>query len=293
MRKQLQDFLFKRAQQCVSNIRDSLICEKMEKKKELFNGRSAEIIKVKARGAIDKVKKTGSDIELVYYRAHMQYLINQKDCLYLEEEVEMREAEFYKGILIHDLEKSPYYITGAPEGANLTDMAERKGKGGVFRYNRLKAVQYAERWWNDYNPAYKKFDVDCTNYISQCLHAGGAPMSGYPNRSRGWWMRSNNWSYSWSVANALRWYLPSSKSGLRAKEVKNPEQLLLGDIICYDFEGDGRFNHNTMVTAKDANGMPLVNAHTFNCRMRYWSYEDSTAYTPNIQYKFLSITDDE
>ena len=58
-------------------------------------------------------------------------------------------------------------------------------RGGGFGYNRLKAVQYAERWWNDHNPTFKKFDVDCTNYISQCLHAGGAPMRGYPNRGKG------------------------------------------------------------------------------------------------------------
>lgn len=118
-------------------------------------------------------------------------------------------------------------------------------------------------------------------------------MTGYPNRTKGWWMQNNNWSYSWSVAHALRWYLPRAKSGLRAVEVKSPEELLLGDVICYDFEGDGRINHTTIVTAKDAHGMPLVNAHTANSRMRYWDYEDSTAYTPNIQYTFLSIVDDE
>ena len=84
---------------------------------------------------------------------------------------------------------------------------------------------------------------------------------------------------SWSVAHALRWYLPGVKEWITSQEVKSPEELLLGDVICYDFEGDGRFNHNTIVTGKDANGMPLVNAHTANSRMRYWDYEDSTAYT--------------
>ena len=38
-------------------------------------------------------------------------------------------------------------------------------------------------------------------------------------------------------------------------------------------------------------GMPLVNAHTYNSRMRYWAYEDSSAYTPNIKYKFFTIVD--
>ncbi|EPR28081.1 putative cytosolic protein [Geobacillus sp. WSUCF1] len=69
------------------------------------------------------------------------------------------------------------------------------------------------------------------------------------------------------------------------------EQLMAGDVICYDFQGDGRFDHSTIVVAKDQNGMPLVNAHTTNSRMRYWSYEDSSAYTPNIRYKFFHIID--
>ena len=32
------------------------------------------------------------------------------------------------------------------------------------------------------------FTVDCTNFVSQALRAGGAPMSGYPNRNKGWWI---------------------------------------------------------------------------------------------------------
>ena len=71
--------------------------------------------------------------------------------------------------------------------------------------------------------------------------------------------------------------------------MESAEELSAGDVICYDFEGDGRFYHSTFVVAKDAEGMPLVNAHTENSRHRYWSYEDSTALTPNIKYKFFQI----
>ena len=52
-------------------------------------------------------------------------------------------------------------------------------------YNREAAVRYANTWWDSRNPAFPSFDVDCTNYISQCLLAGGAPMHGYPNRETG------------------------------------------------------------------------------------------------------------
>lgn len=181
-----------------------------------------------------------------------------------------------------------------PESVFLSEQQiEPDGMRLSNHYNRLKAVQYAEKWWNSYNPAYTKFEVDCTNFISQCLHEGGAPMRGYPNRRMGWWLRGKNWSFSWAVANSLKLYLSESKIGLRAREVNSAEQLLLGDVICYDFQGNGRFDHNTIVTGKDALGMPLVNAHTYNSRKRYWAYEDSTAYTPNIKYKFFTILSDE
>lgn len=160
-------------------------------------------------------------------------------------------------------------------------------------YDREKAVAYAERWWNDYNPQFKKFDVDCTNYVSQCLLAGGAPMKYAYDRAQGWWYRYQpvNWSYSWAVAHSLHWYLATSKSGLRAKEVATAEELMPGDVICYDFDGDGRWDHTTIVVDYDADGSPLVNAHTNNSRRRNWRYLDSAAWTTKTKYKFFQIID--
>ncbi|MDQ0157541.1 amidase domain-containing protein [Robertmurraya andreesenii] len=292
MKEQLQEHLLKRVNQCVSNPRNK-VCEKIEAKKESLAKRNAEIVKVKAIGNIIK-ELDEKEPRKVFYRAHFQYLINHKEKLYIEEEVEERVAEFYKDILVEDKEMN-LDVLGSPEEVTRASIEEEitNDERVTFFYDRLQAVKYAERWWNDYNPAFRKFDVDCTNYISQCLHAGDAPMVGYPNRSNGWWMRSNNWSYSWTVANSLRWYLPGAKIGIRAREVSDPQELKLGDVICYDFQGDGRFDHTTIVTAKDVDDMPLVNAHTANSRMRYWAYEDSTAYTPNIKYKFLHILDDQ
>ncbi|MDR7076787.1 hypothetical protein J2Y03_001790 [Neobacillus niacini] len=289
MDKSLQKLFKGRVEQFVSkNKRQSGNYQKAEKKLESFAKRSADIVKVKARGDIINQSVEG-DFQTTTYQVHYQYLIKQNDTLYLEEEVEVRLGKFFKNDLIMDEEINPYALISEKE--LFLDEKEDRDKSISYQYNRLKAVQYAERWWNSYNPAYKTFENNCTNYISQCLNAGGAPMRGYPNKGTGWWLQNNNWSYSWTVAHSLRLYLANSESGLRAREVSSPDQLLLGDVICYDFEGDGRYNHNTMVTAKDAYGMPLVNANTFNSRMRYWAYEDSTAYTPNIKYKFFTIVD--
>lgn len=286
MRKQLLANLENRTKQFVG--RGKVNEEKILRKQESLTKRNAELVKVIATGSIINRDKA-EDHDHIVYNVHLKYIIKHGELMYIEEELEKRKASFYKGSLYEDVEIPVIYVEDQRQDFEYGEIEESRAP---FYYDRMEAVRYAERWWNDYNPAYEKFDVDCTNYISQCLRAGGAPMRGYANRSKGWWYQNKNWSYSWSVANALRLFLGNSKTGLRAKEVKDPRELKLGDVICYDFQGDGRFDHNTIVTGKDANGEPLVNAHTYNSRARYWAYEDSSAYTPNIKYKMYSIIDD-
>lgn len=271
------------------------------RKKQSLKEREAEIVHAKINARITSVQSFRNQSK-VKYLCHLKFLIKQDEFFYIEENLQNREAVFEKEELISDAEIFPDVLLDKNsnkeqmnKGFEAKDLGEatHKERGGGFHYDRLKAVKYADNWWNRYNPQYKKFDVDCTNYISQCLHAGGAPMHGQPNRSSGWWFGSNNWSYSWSVANAMRWYLSGSKQGLRARTVDQAEQLVPGDVICYDWEGNGEWNHNVIVTDKDANGMPLVNAHTYNSRHRYWEYKDSPAWTEHTQYKFFKILDDK
>ncbi|MDD9271112.1 amidase domain-containing protein [Paenibacillus sp. GCM10023248] len=164
-------------------------------------------------------------------------------------------------------------------------------------YNRPKAVQYAETWWQTPNPKYEEFEVDCTNFVSQCLFAGGAPMDYTGKRDLGWWYagrRGNQelWSFSWAVANSLQSFLAHSRKGLQGHAVEDPRELEPGDTISYDWDGDGRYQHNVIVTGKDANGMPLVNAHTYNSRNRYWAYKDSPAWTERTKYVFVRVADE-
>lgn len=268
--------------------------EVMERKKKLLEKRKIEMIKAKAKAVIDYVQVEDDGTACIRYIIHFEYLYKeQDDSLYMEEQIEERVAFVYDQILIKDQEviKKP---AGFSEGQSIIDYSqeEREALGRAFQYDRLGAVQYAEKYWNKRNPAYKNFSDNCTNFISQCLHAGGAPMRGHPNRGSGWWMKQSSWSYSWTVAHSMKMYLTNSKAGLRAVRVKSAEELVPGDVICYDFEGDGRFNHTTIVVAKDKGNMPLVNAQSYDSRMRYWSYEDSTAYTPSIRYAFFHIVDD-
>jgi len=264
----------------------------MMRKKRLLKERKAEIVKASAAGAVTGMHWSGA-ARVVRYRLRQQFLIKHRDVFYLEERQTDRQAVFNGDELVRDRS-----VTVEPEvkarSAEIPDPDEGRlrAKGKGFDYDRLSAVKYADRWWCDANPEYKAFDVDCTNFVSQCLRAGGAPMHGQFNPGAGWWYANHRWSFSWTVAHALRWYFEGESQRMGAVSVDRPERLQPGDVICYDFQGDGRFDHSTIVTAKDADGMPLVNAHTTDSRHRYWSYEDSTAWTPNIKYKFFHIGGD-
>ena len=253
--------------------------ERLMKKKKSLKQRGGHLVKVMGRGNIEKITEREA-----IYTIHWSFAIKHGDQFYIEEEVERRRADFSSGELVGDIE---LIVPSDGELDRNWTVGDFMRSWPAFRYDRLKAVQYAERWWNEFNPSYPEFNDDCTNFISQCLHAGGVPMWGQPERTRGWWINGkSNWSYSWTVAHAFMLML---KGAGWTVEVESPGELVMGDIICYDFEGDGRFNHNTIVTGMDGYGNPLVNAHTTNSRMRFWNYEDSTAYTPNIQYKFFHI----
>ena len=258
--------------------------EKFMQKQQLLKKRNADIVRVHGAGKVQSLGYDQSDTVLSY-QVHLQYFIKQQDTFFIEEEIEDREARFRNGLLESDEEVEPIL-----NGDDVPHLMNEEPERLAYTYDRRRAIQYAERWWNDFNPAYRKFTDDCTNFICQCLHAGGIPMWGRPNRVKGWWMSGKSWSYSWTTAHAF-YLLLASSVGIRTKRVSNPQELNVGDIICIDFEGTGRFDHSLIVTAKDVYGMPLVNAHTTNSRHRYWSYEDSSRYTPNIVYKFFVILD--
>lgn len=258
-----------------------------ERKKVLCQKRNTQVVRIQGEGQIHGELRYGNE-QQIRYVLHLRMLMKQADSFYLEEQFIPYQFQLKNDAIINHREQE---VEAESVAASATpESFEQVMDDTRLNYDRLAAVKYAEHWWNSYNPAYRKFDVDCTNYISQCLYAGGAPMRGAPDRAKGWWYGTASWSFSWAVAHSLRWYLSGSPSGLKGKEMESARDLIPGDVICYDFEGDGRWNHNTIVVAKDANGEPLVNAHTSNSRNRDWSYEDSTAWTPNIAYKFFQIS---
>jgi hypothetical protein len=190
-----------------------------------------------------------------------------------------------------DRESAVQWREGELEGVE--DDFEEEERVTRGRYDRVQAFKFAELYWDRFHPGFQVMKGnDCTNFVSQCLFAGGMPMVTTGSRSTGWWYvwrgKRHNWSYSWAVAHSFKLALTRY---LHAREVGDPRQLKVGDILCYDWNGDGRWQHNTIVVDFDAQGMPLVNAHTIASHRRYWDYRDSYAFTPRTKYAFFHIPD--
>jgi hypothetical protein len=161
-------------------------------------------------------------------------------------------------------------------------------------YNRTAAVRYALRHVFRPNPAYANMDTmggggDCTNFVSQCLLAGGWHMdyrgAGYETE---WWYRrlgtapfdaDNNdwWSCTWSLPSLLSKYVLANNLGRPLDLMERPRlarTLKKGDIIFYDWSGDGFFDHSVIVTSF-IRGWPRVTYRTLRpltaIRNAYWT----------------------
>lgn len=143
-------------------------------------------------------------------------------------------------------------------------------------YNRSKAVEYAEKWALSANPKFYHFGGiggDCTNFISQCLLAGGGKMN---YSQHGWfYVSSSNRSASWTSVQYLQQFLLSNKgAGPFAKQEKI-ENLQVGDLIQLR-QNPTHFNHTVIITHK-ARGEIFVCAHSndaLNKRLSEYAYEE-------------------
>lgn len=275
-------------------------CERIQRGRELLLHRNAKPLKCKTIIRNIQILHEGRErVELFLHNSLWklyqinQHFMEQEDEQYHQIRIKENGGKWYIesdsviGIEESATDRKPQEMDNEKDLPINEDIELEQGHG---MYNRAKVKRYAELWWNRYNPVYPKFDVDCTNFVSQCLQAGGLPLEYTGQLGKGWWVQGKtSWSYSWSVAHSLMLYLTGSikKNQSRGVLKESAEELMVGDVICYDWDGNGHFQHNTIVVAKDPNGMPLVNAHTTNSRHRYWDYRDSYAWTTNTKYKFI------
>ncbi len=116
-------------------------------------------------------------------------------------------------------------------------------------YNREKAVAYAHTWAYGRNPAYANFDSmggDCTNFLSQCLHAGGLPMVYRP--VTGWFFSSlQSRAPAWSGVQPFYDFMTGRQKNRPYAVDAAFEDMQPGDVIQLSFDGGGHFSHGFFI----------------------------------------------
>lgn len=137
-------------------------------------------------------------------------------------------------------------------------------------FNRSAMYNYAKSNYNKFNSNWGNFEDlggDCTNFISQILYAGGAPMD--TTGSYTWYYyRMSNRAPSWTGVNQLYTYLINNDYiGPQGKLAGSSEILYsmnTGDIVQIDFNYDGIYDHSVAITSYQSgnSSSTKVAAHT-------------------------------
>lgn len=135
--------------------------------------------------------------------------------------------------------------------------------GLYVNYIASDAVQYAETYWDNYNPAFNSYSSDCANFVSQCLYAGGMVQTQdwHMNEIKIWgihigWDTTNNWTVAINLASyvsdnfAFHHSVKNSDLGY-CGDYRNPlvrylDYIHPGDVMLYQW-GTGGY-HVAIVT---------------------------------------------
>ena len=125
-------------------------------------------------------------------------------------------------------------------------------------YNPQAAANYADTWWNGRNPAYYDYgNVDCANFVSQCLIAGGLDLSAGPG--------VNSYGCIPACDNLHLNLVNSQKAQHEAKNrgVVEPTWFLKGDPAMFGDVADN-WRHAVFAVIGDAQNYAQCNAHSAN-----------------------------
>jgi putative amidase-like protein len=155
----------------------------------------------------------------------------------------------------------------------------------ALAYSGSAAASYADQYATSYNPLYPSFankGGDCANFVSQALFAGGIAQrpAGTYSGTAAWYMTQTrkSWSYSTTWINAqsnsvfLLQHLPgvTTVANVMAPSPTEtpPSNAIQGDVVFYDWNNDGTFDHESIITTADGQ---YVDAHTNNRFHAFWT----------------------
>lgn len=161
------------------------------------------------------------------------------------------------------LSRTPMAIISAPKAATTRNPAPKPKTltGGAYDYKAM--ATYTEKYWKNYNPAYRKYNSlggDCTNYLSQGLLAGGWKQISTvtPEEYDTWYYASNGTADAWIGVNEWSWFTQTAK---RTTALANVYQMDVGDVLQVDFDKDGSKDHSMMTTYRSSSGVPYLTYH--------------------------------
>ena len=118
-----------------------------------------------------------------------------------------------------------------------------------YNYNPDKAIAYADKWATSRNPEYRQYPgVDCCNFVSQCLYAGGMP------KNSSWYPGSYDWINCTGAISNFKKYgkFMSASDG----------NVLKGNPVYYDWNSNGVYDHTAICVGRNSAGTPIIDAHT-------------------------------
>lgn len=132
--------------------------------------------------------------------------------------------------------------------------------------NRAAVVDYAMKYWQQHNPAYRSIPDNCTNFVSQALSAGGWSQTGglvYTSNSE-WWYNGLLPVQTYTWVNAEDLYQFGFFNSNRFVMNQYPEPYLAGDIAFFQWhtELSDKMDHAAVLTFVDASGMPYFTENT-------------------------------
>lgn len=147
-----------------------------------------------------------------------------------------------------------------------------------YNYSPEKAAAYADKYWKNYNRRYVEYrGVVCANFVSQCLCAGGMPLTD------DWYPKSVNWI---NVSGHIN-HFKSYGSFVTAQDAN----ILKGNPVYYDWNSNNIYDHVGICVGTNASGMPVVDAHTNNVFHVPWRMGNSGK-RGTIVFRAGIVTDD-
>lgn len=133
-----------------------------------------------------------------------------------------------------------------------------------YKLNVKAEIEYARLWAYKRNPKYYNFEElggDCTNFVSQCIYAGGAKMN-YTKETGWYYLNLNNRAAAWTGVEYFYNFMVKNRSvGPFGIEVELREAKA-GDVIQLgDFSGD---YYHTLFVVNSYGGEVYVASHSFD-----------------------------